>query len=132
VPANWTAVGDAITERLAELPMEQKELAAKSGVSVAMIREIQRGKERRRHPRVLRDISVALDWPANYLDRKLQGRPLDSQPREAEALAGEPAEFLTKLAFVLERQLGQVVEMIYYNDSDVDITIEIRHTLGGH
>lgn len=130
MPANWTAVGNAITERLAELSMQQKELATKANVSVASIREIQRGKERRRHPRVLRDISAALGWPANHLEGVLQGRQPEGQPREAEEPTSESAAFLAKLVFILERRLGQVVDVIYNNDSDVDITIEIRHSPG--
>jgi transcriptional regulator with XRE-family HTH domain len=132
VPASWTAVGNAITERLAELAMQQKDLATKSGVSVAAIREIQRGTERRRHPRVLREISEALGWPANRLEDVLHGRQADEQPRKAEALTSESAAFLAKLAFVLEHRLGQVVEVIYTSDSDVDITIEIRHSPSEH
>jgi transcriptional regulator with XRE-family HTH domain len=132
VPASWTAVGNAITERLAELAMQQKDLATKSGVSVAAIREIQRGTERRRHPRVLREISVALGWPANRLEDVLQGRQPDEQPPKVGALTDESAAFLAKLAFVLEHRLGQVVEVIYTSDSDVDITIEIRHSPSEH
>lgn len=133
MPANWTAVGDAITERLDELDMQQKELAASSKVSEATIREIQRGKKRRRNPRILRDISVALGWSANRLLDLLQDGQTDQQSRETEAegLVGDPSAFLAKLAFVLENRVGRVVDVIYNNDSDVDITIEIRHLREG-
>jgi transcriptional regulator with XRE-family HTH domain len=128
VPANWAAVGVAIATRLGQLDMQQKELAALSGVSVATIREIQRGKKRRRNPRILRDISVALRWPENHLDDVLQGRRPHPQPRETGVPDGEPAAFLAKLAFILEHRIGSVVDVIYNTDSDVDITIEIRHS----
>lgn len=129
MPANWTAVGDAITRRLDELDMQQKELAAVSKVSEATIREIQRGKKRRRNPRILRDISKALDWPANRLPDLLQGGQPDPQSpgTETEAPLGDPSAFLAKLAFVLEHRVGRVVDVIYDTDSDVDITIQIRH-----
>lgn len=127
--ANWTAVGKEIARRLGELDMQQKELAAASGVSVATIREIQRGKERRRNPRVLRDISAAL-WPgnSNHLKDILQGRQPDQQSHGTEVSDSEPAAFLAKLAFVLENRIGRVVDVIYNNDADIDITIEIRHS----
>jgi transcriptional regulator with XRE-family HTH domain len=135
VPANWTAVGNAITARLDEIGMQQKDLAARSNVSVATIREIQAGKERRRNPRILRDISVRLGCPANHLEDLLHGRQPDEQPHETQshetrAPADEPAAsaFLAKLAFILEHRVGRVVDVIYNNDSDVDITIEIRHS----
>jgi transcriptional regulator with XRE-family HTH domain len=133
VPDNWTAVGAAISNRMDEIGMQQKDLAAISNVSPATIREILRGKKRRRNPRILRDISVALRWPANHLAGRLQ----DEQPNqrsgeadrtEAEAWVGDPSAFLAKLASVLERRVGHVVDVIYNNDADVDITIEIRHS----
>lgn len=130
MPANWTAVGDAIALRLDELDMQQKELAAASKVSAATIREILRGKKRRRNPRILRDISVALDWPGNYLEGVLLSRPPDPQSHETETgvPGGAPSDFLAKLAFVLGHRIGRVVDVIYNEDSDVDITIEIRHS----
>jgi hypothetical protein len=133
VPSNWTAVGDAITARLDEISLQQKDLSTMSGVSVATIREIQGGKDRRRGPRILRDISKALDWPDDYLSDLLHGRNPDQRSQEtpepeASAAQPDPSAFLNKLAFVLEQRIGQVVDVIYNNDSDVDITIEIRHS----
>lgn len=130
MPANWTAVGAAITRRLDEIGMQQKDLASISHVSVATIREIQGGKERRRNPRVLEAISVALKWPAHHLPRILQGGELGEQSRDARVPVAEsdPSAFLAKLAFVLEQRIGRVVDVIYNDDSDVDITIEIRHS----
>jgi transcriptional regulator with XRE-family HTH domain len=131
VPSNWTVVGDAITARLDQKSMQQSELADRSGVSVATIREIQGGKERRRAPRVLRDISLALGWSADYLTALLHGREPEAEaPETHEAQAPDPdaSAFLNKLAVVLEHRIGNVVDVIYNNDSDVDITIEIRHT----
>lgn len=131
MPANWTDVGDAITKRLAERDMQQKELAVRSSVSVAAIREIQAGKERRRNPRILRDISLALDWPSDHLAGVLLGQRSDQQSQERhepEVSAGEPPAFMDKLASVLEHRIGHVVDVIYNNGSDVDITIEIRHS----
>ncbi len=127
---NWQAVGDAITARLDELGMQQQQLAASSQVSVSTIREIQSGRKRRRNPRILQEISKALTWPANYLAGILQdGQPGQAPPKaEAAELAGDPSGFLAKLAFVLERRIGPVVDVLYHGDSNVDITIEIRHS----
>jgi transcriptional regulator with XRE-family HTH domain len=129
VPANWMAVSEAVRKGRDELGMQQKELAARSGVSAATIREIEDGKERRRNPRVLRDISVELGWPKNDLEEVLQGRKRpDELSRETETPQGESAAFLAKLVFVLENRIGRVVDVIYNTDSDVDITIEIKHS----
>jgi hypothetical protein len=111
VPSNWTTVGDAITTRLNEIGMQQKDLAATSSVSVATIREIQGGKERRRSPRILQGISVALEWPADYLADLLQGKKPEQQSQEtreseAPAVQPDPSDFLNKLAFILEHRIG--------------------------
>lgn len=130
MPDNWRAVGDRITERLDNLGMQQKGLAANSNVSVATIREIQRGKSRHRNPRILQDISAALEWPEGYLEEVLHGRQPSPESPEPEPAApeSEPSDFLAKLAVVLERRIGRVVDVIYNTDSNVDITIEIRHS----
>lgn len=71
---DWDAVAKAISGRLSELQMTQLELAAASGVSPATIREIQYNKlARRRSPRTLESLSVALKWPPTYLSDVLAG-----------------------------------------------------------
>lgn len=80
---DWVAVGKAIAARLDELGMTQLDLAAKSRVSPATIRELQYNKlPRRRHPRTLEAISTALDWPAEYLNDVLVGQ--QARPHEDE------------------------------------------------
>jgi len=73
-PENWAAVARAISDRVRELGWRQRELAERSHVSVAVVREIQRHTvERRRSPRTLEALSVALGWEPEYLDRVLKG-----------------------------------------------------------
>ena len=74
-PENWAAVAQAISGRVRELGWRQRELAERSHVSVAVVREIQRHTvERRRSPRTLEALSVALGWEPEYLHRVLKGR----------------------------------------------------------
>jgi transcriptional regulator with XRE-family HTH domain len=74
-PENWAAVAQAISGRVRELGWRQRELAERSHVSVAVVREIQRHTvERRRSPRTLEALSVALGWEPEYLHRVLTGR----------------------------------------------------------
>jgi transcriptional regulator with XRE-family HTH domain len=73
-PENWAAVGRAISDRVRELGWRQRELADRSRVSVAVVREIQRHTvERRRSPRTLQALSVALGWRPEHLDGVLKG-----------------------------------------------------------
>jgi transcriptional regulator with XRE-family HTH domain len=73
-PGNWAAVARAISDRVRELGWRQRELAERSHVSVAVVREIQRHTvERRRSRRTLEALSVALGWEPEHLDRVLKG-----------------------------------------------------------
>lgn len=76
---DWSAVAEAINARAAELALKQKELAERSGVSLAIVREVQQGRiERRRNPRTLEALSIALDWHPQHLTAVLQGKtPLE-------------------------------------------------------
>lgn len=74
-PENWVAVARAISDRVRELGWRQRELAERSHVSVAVVREIQRHTvERRRSRRTLEALSVALGWDPEHLDRVLKGQ----------------------------------------------------------
>jgi transcriptional regulator with XRE-family HTH domain len=78
-PENWAAVAQAISDRIRELGWRQRELAERSHVSVAVVREIQRHTvERHRSPRTLQALSVALGWEPEYLHQVLKGRPQQS------------------------------------------------------
>ena len=78
-PENWAAVARVISGRVRELGWRQRELAERSHVSVAVVREIQRHTvERRRSPRTLQALSVALGWEPEHLDRVLKGRSQQS------------------------------------------------------
>jgi len=71
---DWAAVARAISGRARELGWRQRELAERSHVSVAVVRELQRHTvERRRSPRTLGALSVALGWEPEHLDRVLKG-----------------------------------------------------------
>ncbi|GGU47521.1 helix-turn-helix domain-containing protein [Lentzea flava] len=70
---DWSAVAEAINARAGELAMKQKELAERSGVSLAIVREIQQGRiQRRRNPRTLEALSIALEWHPQHLIAVLQ------------------------------------------------------------
>ncbi|QUF07057.1 hypothetical protein KCV87_14040 [Actinosynnema pretiosum subsp. pretiosum] len=85
---DWSAVAKAVNARAAELALKQRELATRSGVSLAIVRELQQGKiQRRRNPRTLEALSVALDWHPQHLNALLRGQEpprLDPQDKPAE------------------------------------------------
>jgi transcriptional regulator with XRE-family HTH domain len=79
---DWTAVSREVNRRATTLGMRQKDLADRSGVSLAIIREIQQNKtHRRRNPRTLEALSVALQWHPQHLGAVLAGiKPPDAAP----------------------------------------------------
>ncbi|MFJ6672729.1 helix-turn-helix domain-containing protein [Actinosynnema sp. NPDC091369] len=83
---DWSAVAEAVNARATELALKQRELAEKSGVSLAIVREIQQGRiQRRRNPRTLEALSIALDWHPQHLTAVLNGQ----NPPEADATAAQ-------------------------------------------
>ncbi|MCG8918781.1 hypothetical protein L6E12_23660 [Actinokineospora sp. PR83] len=72
---DWPAVASAINSRADELALKQRELSERSGVSLAIVRELQQGKiHRRRSPRTLEAMSIALDWHPEHLSAVLRGK----------------------------------------------------------
>ncbi len=83
MPEDWAAVAKAINERVAELGWRQRELAERSHVSQAIVRELQHHTvERRRSARTLEALSSTLGWHPQHLDAVLRGRrpPAPDEP----------------------------------------------------
>ncbi|GAA3436982.1 helix-turn-helix domain-containing protein [Kutzneria kofuensis] len=99
---DWAAVAGAINARTADLALKQKELAERSGVSLAIVREIQQGKiQRRRNPRTLEALSIALDWHPQHLSAVLRGE----NPPEAEAPATTADDPVVAMLGTIVREL---------------------------
>jgi hypothetical protein len=101
VEENWPAVAKAISERVNELGLRQRELAERSHVSQAIVRELQHHTvERKRSARTLEALSLALDWHPGHLAAVLAGQtPL--KPGET----GNPAvdDVVTRLGAIEDR-----------------------------
>jgi transcriptional regulator with XRE-family HTH domain len=113
VPEDWTAVATAINGRLLELGWQQRELADRSHVSPATIREIQHHTvERRRSPRTLESLSVTLGWAPDYLSAVLAGgKPVNGGP---------PPGTLESL----DERLREITRILYDLQADMAIVIE--------
>jgi transcriptional regulator with XRE-family HTH domain len=121
VPEDWAAVAKAINERVTELGWRQRELAERSHVSSAVVREIQRHTvERRRSRRTLESLSVALGWHPQHLDSVLNGRPVPA--KETVAVSGEM--LLSRLDAV-ERRLNHMTRIL--NDLKTDVKTVLEH-----
>ena len=104
-PEDWAAVARVISGRVRELGWRQRELAGRSHVSVAVVRELQlHTVERRRSPRTLQALSVALGWEPEHLDRVLKGRarqPGGNTAPDRAALRSALESFESRLAEIL-------------------------------
>jgi len=123
VAEDWVGVAEAITGRMRELKLSQRDLAVHSNVSVATIREIQRHRiKRRRNPRTLESLSESLGWPRQHLDSVLNGR----LPQEAAGPAGDDADLRSRLD-QLEQRLATVVDVMHRIDAKIDVIMGHRH-----
>ena len=118
---SWAAVAKAINERVKELGWRQRELAERSHVSQAIVREIQRNTvNRNRSARTLEALSTALGWHPQHLDAVLHGR----QPPERDDMADQGGDFAERLD-TLERRLDAITDRL--DDVKADLTTLIEH-----
>jgi chromosome segregation ATPase len=110
VSENWAAVAKAINERVHQLGWRQRELADRSQVSQAIVREIQHHTvERQRSPRTLESLSVTLGWHPEHLTAVLHGRTppeLDEQASRETALHSRLDQVEQRLSEITERLDG--------------------------
>lgn len=119
---DWAAVAKAINERVNELGWLQRELAKRSHVSQAIVREIQHHVvERRRSPRTLESLSVALGWHPKYLDAVLHGR---KPPGPDEPVTDSGDTMWTRLE-AIEQRMSEITERL--DDLKTDLTTMIEY-----
>jgi DNA-binding PucR family transcriptional regulator len=122
VSQDWDAVAKAINERVNELGWRRGELAERSHVSKAIVRELQHHVvERRRSRRTLESLSTALGWHPQHLDAVLHGR---TPPRLAEPVSDYGDKLWSRLD-TLEQRLDEITERL--DDLKIDLTTLIKH-----
>jgi hypothetical protein len=127
VSGDWAAVSQAIDDRVRELGWRQRELAERSHVSLAVVREIQRHTvERRRSRRTLESLSVALGWDAGRLDAVLNGRVQQTEGNNTAIDSAAPWSRLDEL----EGRLDEIVKLI--TELRADLAAVIDHVRREH
>lgn len=123
---DWAAVAKAINERVNELGWLQRELAKRSHVSLAIVREIQHHVvERRRSPRTLESLSVALGWHPQHLDAVLHGR----RPPEPDESITDSGDTLWTRLDAIEQSMSEITERLDDLKADLATVIEnVRDT----
>jgi hypothetical protein len=115
VSEDWAAVAQAISQRVAELGINQAELIERSQVSKATVGELYHNSaQRRRSARTLEALSMALGWHPQHLVAVLKGQrvPEIGEPasRSDDDIPGRLAAIEYRLARI-ETRLGAIDEL---------------------
>lgn len=122
---DWTAVAKAINERINELGWRQNELARRSNVSQAIIRELQHHTvERRRSARTLESLSTTLGWHPQHLDAVLRNR----RPPEVNEPIADSTDALWSRLDGLERRLDEITDRLIDLQTGLTTIIERGNT----
>jgi len=121
VSDDWAAVAQVIDERMTDLGLRQRELAERSQVSLAIVREIlHHTVERRRSPRTLESLSVALDWPPDHLHAVLSGQVAPTTPEPVD----DTIDSLSSRIEALEGKMSEAIQLLYTVKTSVETLIE--------
>jgi transcriptional regulator with XRE-family HTH domain len=115
VVEDWAAVARAISRRMTELGLNQRELIERSRVSKATVGELYHNSaQRRRSARTLEALSMALEWHPQHLVAVLKGQrtPGIGEPvsRSDDDVPGRLAAIEYRLAKI-ETQLGTIDQL---------------------
>ena len=103
----WGRAAAALQARMTDLRMKQFDLATRSGVSPATIREILHGKPRDRNPRTMAALSEAVGWPADRLSALVEGTTGTDGPETADPDTGSDEEIGAEL-LAIKRELERI------------------------
>jgi transcriptional regulator with XRE-family HTH domain len=125
VSEDWAAVANAIKERVNELGWRQRELAQRSQVSQAIVRELQHHTvERRRSARTLEALSVTLGWHPQHLVAVLHGR---TPPEPGEPISDNDVTVSSRLDIIDER-LSEITDLLHQMNANLATMINQERT----
>jgi transcriptional regulator with XRE-family HTH domain len=120
VTEDWVAVANAIKERVTELGWRQRELAQRSHVSQAIVRELQHHTvERRRSARTLEALSVALGWHPQHLAAVLHGRT----PREPGDPISDDNRTVSSRLDAIDERLSEIADLLHAMNANLATVI---------
>ncbi|MGH3695880.1 MAG: helix-turn-helix domain-containing protein [Pseudonocardiaceae bacterium] len=124
----WVAVANAIKERVNELGWRQRELAQRSHVSQAIVRELQHHTvERRRSARTLEALSVALGWHPQHLAAVLRGR---IPPELGEPVVSDNGGTVSSRLDAIDERLSEITDLLH--QMNTNLARVISHGNHGH
>lgn len=125
---DWAAVSKAIRKRVDELGWRQRELAARSQVSQATVREIQHHTaERRRGKRTLEALSTALGWHPEHLGAVLHHR---RPPKLGEPTTDKSEPLASSRLETIEDRLSDMASQLEEINANIAILLDHARTDG--
>ncbi|WP_035288764.1 helix-turn-helix domain-containing protein [Actinokineospora spheciospongiae] len=114
---DWSAVAKAIKSRTRELGLRQRQLADRSQVSQAIIRELENHTvERRRNSKTLEALSLALEWHPGHLTALLHGkkplRPGETGDQAMDTVLSRLEAIQDRLADISDRLDGLTIDVV--------------------
>jgi transcriptional regulator with XRE-family HTH domain len=126
VSEDWAAIANAIKERVNELGWRQRELAERSHVSQAIVRELQHHTvERRRSARTLEALSIALGWHPQHLAAVLHGH---KPPEVGEPVSDNGSSVSSRLEAIDDR-LSEITDLLH--EMTANLAAVISHVRTG-
>lgn len=117
------AVANAIKQRVNELGWRQRELAQRSHVSQAIVRELQHHTvERRRSARTLEALSAAMGWHPQHLAAVLRGR---TPPELGDPVSDDDRTVSSRLDAIDER-LSEITDLLHEMNANLATVISHR------
>ena len=106
---DWAAVARAISERMTELGLNQREVAERANVALSIVRELRHNTvQRRRAGRTLEALSVALGWHPRHLAAVLIGH----RPPEPGAPIDYVGDGVPSRLAAIEDRLSQITDRL--------------------
>jgi transcriptional regulator with XRE-family HTH domain len=126
VAEDWVAIANAITERVNELGWRQRELAQRSHVSQAIVRELQHHTvERRRSARTLEALSIALGWHPQHLAAVLRGR---TPPELGEPVVSDNGATVSSRLDAIDERLSEITGLLHQMNANLAKAISHRNS----
>jgi hypothetical protein len=122
---DWVAVGQAISDRMAQIGISTARLARETGLSETTIRYI--GNPASGHNKsTLVAISAVLGWRYDHLTNILLRQPQEN-PRDASLVEAYFENLLHTEVGSVKDEVAEVMDIVQVIDKKIDVIISARH-----
>jgi hypothetical protein len=129
---DWTAVGQAVSERLLELRMSASYLSRETGLSPTTIRALGKPSDSSHNQSTLVALSAVLGWRYDYLLNIVLRNPDKNIPRPDESPLEAYFENLLRAEVgPMREEVAELVKTINGMGKQIDVLFQERQTVAG-